>query len=195
MFILQRSTQKFVKFENAAKIDKLFEMARALEQFKQAELAQYAAENSHYTKELPQQPLQEKALVRTESLRFFKFRQKSILKMMFLHSRRRHRLLLYFAFQKYKSQTYKSVMADLLRAQALGMARSSEQILNKFSRSMELELESLGESAEYASSSKGGVLTRTATVEALKGQIVSKSKMQASIIIQALMQHKTGLEF
>ena len=59
---------------------------------------------------------------------------------MFLHCRRRHRLLLYFAFQKYKTQIYKSVMADLLRAQALGMGRVSEGILNKFSRSMEIEL-------------------------------------------------------
>ena len=55
-------------------------------------------------------------MVRSESVKFFKFRQKAILKLMFLHCRRRHRLLVYFAFQKYKTQTYKSVMADILRA-------------------------------------------------------------------------------
>jgi hypothetical protein len=36
---------------------------------------------------------------------------------MFLHYRRRARLLLYFAFHKYKTQIYKTVISDLVAKQ------------------------------------------------------------------------------
>jgi len=46
---------------------------------------------------------------------FHRYKEKSLLGLMLLHYRRRARLLMYFAFQKYKTQVYKAVMADLIQ--------------------------------------------------------------------------------
>ena len=43
---------------------------------------------------------------------FHNFRERSVLKLMFLHNKRRARLLIYFAFMKYKTQVYKEIIAD-----------------------------------------------------------------------------------
>ena len=52
---------------------------------------------------------------------FRHFRERKILELMFLHFRRRARLLLYFAFQKYKTQIYKSVISESLQKEDLAI--------------------------------------------------------------------------
>lgn len=52
---------------------------------------------------------------------FHRYKEKSLLSLMFLHYRRRARLLIYFAFHKYKTQVYKGVITDFIRKQELRM--------------------------------------------------------------------------
>ena len=52
---------------------------------------------------------------------FFHFRERTTLNLMFLHHRRRTRFLQYFAFQRYKTQVYKMVLADAAKKDIVGI--------------------------------------------------------------------------
>jgi len=56
------------------------------------------------------------------------FRERTILKLAFLHHRRRARLLLYFGFQQYKTQTFKGIIHDFIRLQEVGLRPKDEQL-------------------------------------------------------------------
>ena len=59
----------------------------------------------------------------TDVHHFQSYREKSVLKLMFLHTKRRHRLLSYFAFNKYKTQVYKHLISDFVQKENLGLSR------------------------------------------------------------------------
>lgn len=73
---------------------------------------------------------------------------------MFLHYRRRARLLLYFAFQKYKTQIYKLIIAEIFKKQDLALPGGTGPML-----------ESLGASATQKLSTDFFIMDQTASTE------------------------------
>ena len=52
---------------------------------------------------------------------FQHYRERAVLGLMLLHTRRRQRLLLYFAFQKYKTQVYKTLVSEYVEMQDMAI--------------------------------------------------------------------------